>query len=103
MAMLTCRPSSTRDGHRTVVDIYTNTAPEVDRRGPRGTPGRYLIIELSPDDANASALSFSGGINNAIPLVGAYSVTQNANVVDDRGRVRLRPTPFAVTNQGIIN
>jgi len=49
------------------------------------------------------ALVFSGGINNPIPLVGAYSVTQNANVVDDRGRVRLRPMPFAITNQGVIN
>jgi predicted peptidase len=53
--------------NRTVVDVYTNNAPELDRRGPTGTPGRYLIIELSPDDPNAGALVFSGGINNPIP------------------------------------
>jgi predicted peptidase len=88
---------------RTVVDVYTNDAPELDRRGPRGTRGRYLIIELNPDDPNASALAFSGGINNPIPLVGAYAVTQNADVVDDRGRVRLRRLPFAISNQGVIN
>jgi predicted peptidase len=89
--------------NRTVVDVYTNNARELDRRGPRGAPGRYLIIELSPDDPNASALVFSGGINNPIPLVGAYSVTQNADVVDDQGRVRLPALPFAISNQGVIN
>ena len=86
--------------NRTVVAVYTNDDPEVDRRGTRGEPGRYLIIELNPNDPNAGALVFSGGINNPIPLVGAYSVTQNADVVDDRGRVRLPDTPFAITNQG---
>ncbi|HEX5781932.1 MAG TPA: alpha/beta hydrolase-fold protein, partial [Solirubrobacteraceae bacterium] len=75
--------------NRTVVDVYAK--------------GRKLIIELDPDDPNASALVFSGGINNPIPLVGAYSVTQNGNLVDDRGRVRLRPLPFAITNQGVIS
>jgi predicted peptidase len=89
--------------NRTVVDVYTNDAAELDRRGRRGEPGRYLIIELSPDDPNAGALLFSGGINNPIPLVGAYSVTQNADLVDDRGRVRLPAMPFAITNQGQIN
>lgn len=89
--------------NRTVVDVYANDAPELDRRGPRGTRGRYLIIELDPDDPNAGALVFSGGINSPIPLVGAYAVTQNADVVDDRGRVRLRRLPFAITNQGVIN
>ena len=75
--------------NRTVVAVYTNDDPEVDRRGTRGEAGRYLIIELNPSDPNADALTFSGGINNPVPLVGAYSVTQNADVVDDRGRVRL--------------
>jgi predicted peptidase len=85
--------------NRTVVDVYTNDDPELDRRGRRGEPGRYLIIELDPNDPNAGALVFSGGINNPIPLVGAYSVRQNANL----GRVRLPALPFAITNQGQIN
>ena len=89
--------------NRTVVAVYTNDDPEVDRRGTRGEAGRYLIIELNPSDPNANALIFSGGINNPVPLVGAYSVTQNADVVDDRGRVRVPDTPFAITNQGQIN
>jgi predicted peptidase len=91
--------------NRTVVDVYTNNTPELDRRGPKGTPGRYLIIELSPDDPNASALVYNAatGLNAPVPLVGAYSVRQTANVVDDQGRIRLRATPFAVTNQGVIN
>jgi len=91
--------------NRTVVDVYTNNAPELDRRGPRGTPGRYLIIELNPNDVGASALVFTGmpGRNQPVPLVGAYAVTQTADVVDDRGRQRLRRTPFAITNQGVIN
>src|SRR5688572_6136826 len=89
--------------NRTVVAVYTNDDPEVDRRGTRGEPGRYLIIELNPNDANAGALVFSMGSNNPIPLVGAYSVRQNADVVDDRGRVRLPALPFAITNQGQIN
>jgi predicted peptidase len=89
--------------NRTVVDVYTNNVPELDRRGPRDTPGRYVIIELNPDDANAGALVYAMGRNEPIPLVGAYSVQQTANIVDDRGRVRVRATPFAIANQGVLN
>lgn len=88
---------------RTVVDVYTNDVPELDRRGPRDTPGRFLIIELSPDDPNAGALVYAMGRNEPIPLTGAYSVRQTADVTDDRGRVRLPRTPFAILNQGQIN
>ena len=89
--------------NRTIIDVYTSDVPELDRRGPRGTPGRYLIIELSPDDPNAGALVYAMGRNEPVPLVGAYAVRQTANVVDDRGRVLLRASPFAITNQGVIN
>ena len=90
---------------RTVVDVYTSDTAELDRRGPRGRPGRYLIIELDPDDRNAGALIYdvATGINNPVPLTGAYAVTQTASVVDEQGRVRLRATPFTITNQGAIN
>jgi len=91
--------------NRTVVAVYTNDAPELDRRGPRGTPGRYLIIELDPNDEGASALLYNVAtrINQPVPLLGAYRVTQVADVVDDQGRQRLRRSPFAITNQGAIN
>ena len=89
--------------NRTVVDVYTTTAPELDRRGRRGSPGRYVIVELDPADRNAGALTFSGGINNPIPLVGAYTVRQTANIRNAQDDVALRATPFAVANQGVIN
>jgi predicted peptidase len=89
--------------NRTVVDVYTNNVPELDRRGPRDTPGRYVIIELGAGDANGGALIYAMGRNEPIPLVGAYSVTQTANIVDDRGRVRVPATPFAIANQGVLN
>jgi predicted peptidase len=88
---------------RTVTAVYTNNAPELDTRGPKGAPGRYLIIELSATDPNGGALVYAMGRNEPIPLTNAYAVRQTADVVDDRGRVRLRATPFAITNQGSIN
>jgi len=90
---------------RTVVDVYTNNAAEVDRRGARGRPGRFLILELSPNDPNGSALSFdpSTGLNNPLPLVGAYAVRQTADVRDQQGNVLLPASPFTVTNQGVIS
>lgn len=88
---------------RTVVDVYTNNAAEIDTRGPKGTPGRFLIIELSPDDRNSGALVYSGGRNEPIPLTGAYSIRQNADVTDANGKVRLKAAPYAITSQGQIN
>ena len=92
-------------GPRTVVDVYTSEEAELDRRGPRGRPGRYLIIELDPADPNAMGLIYDvvTGINNPVPLAGAYAVTQTAPVVDEEGNVQLRPTPFAIHNRGAIN
>ncbi len=91
--------------NRTVVDVYTSDVPELDRRGQRGGPGRYVIVELDPNDPNASALEFSLStfLNNPIPLVGAYSVRQTADIRGASGRVALRASPFAVANQGVIS
>jgi predicted peptidase len=89
--------------NRTVVDVYTNNAPELDRRGPRGTPGRYLIIELSPDDPDAGALVFSGGINNRSRWSALTRSHRTPTWSTTGGRVRLRPLPFAISNQGVIN
>jgi predicted peptidase len=88
---------------RTVVDVYTSDAPELDTRGPKGTPGRYLIIELDQNDRNAGALVYAQGRNEPIPLTGAYAIRQTQNVTDDRGRVRLQASPYALTNQGQID
>lgn len=88
---------------RTVVDVYTSDVAELDTRGPKGTPGKFLIIELDQNDPNAGALVYSGGRNEPIPLTGAYAVRQTADVTDDKGRIRLKAAPFALTNQGQIN
>jgi predicted peptidase len=92
-------------GSRTVVDVYSNNAAEVDRRGPKGHRGRYLILELSSDDPNAGALRYDpvAGINNPLPLVGAYAVRQIADLLDSRGNVVLPASPFTITNQGVIS
>jgi predicted peptidase len=92
-------------GSRTVVDVYSNNAAEVDRQGPRGRRGSYLIIELDPDDPNAGALRYDpvAGINNPLQLVGAYTVRQSADVLDHRGNVVLPASPFGITNQGVIS
>ena len=87
---------------RTVTDVYTSDVAEIDTRGPKGTPGRYLIIELDQNDRNAGALVYSAGRNEPIPLTGAYAVRQTQDVTDG-SRVRLRATPYALTNQGQIN
>jgi predicted peptidase len=88
---------------RTIVDVYTSNAPELDTRGPKGTPGRYLIIELDQSDPNAGALVYAQGRNEPIPLTGAYAVRQTQDLTDANGKVRLKATPFALTNQGQIN
>ncbi|WP_234365513.1 hypothetical protein [Streptomyces sp. RTd22] len=40
---------------RTVIRAYPNTVARTDDHPEAGRPGRYLIIELDPDDANAQA------------------------------------------------
>jgi predicted peptidase len=43
---------------RTVTDVYANRAAE---RADRGEDGRFVIVELSPDDAGAALWSTGGG------------------------------------------
>ncbi|MBE2317832.1 phospholipase [Solirubrobacter sp. CPCC 204708] len=88
---------------RTVTAVYTSDAPELDTRGPKGTPGRLIIIELDQNDPNAGALVYAQGRNEPIPLTGAYAVRQTQPITDDRGRTRLPAAPYALTNQGQIN
>lgn len=88
---------------RTVVDVYVNNRAQRDTRGDPGRPGRFVIIELSADDLNASALFWTGVMNEPHPLVGAYAIRQTRDIVDGQGRVVLPAGPFAVTNQGVLN
>ncbi len=92
-------------GSRTVVDVYSHNAAEVDRQGAKGRRGNYLIIELNPGDLNAGALRYDpvAGINNPLQLVGAYTVRQSADVLDHQGDVVLPASPFGITNQGVIS
>nr|WP_231134637.1 cellulose binding domain-containing protein [Motilibacter deserti] len=82
---------------RTVVRAYTNDEPE---RAAQGTRGKYLILELSTDDANAGALQYTGGINNPYQL--SYSVTQTADVLDARGRLELAASALPVTTTSTV-
>jgi len=89
---------------RTVVDVYPNTSARVDAAGHEGRSGRYLIIELDPDDPNAAAQEYTEETWTVpFPLVGAYSIRQTADIVDSRGRVILPASPFAITNDGVVN
>ncbi len=88
---------------RTVVDVYVNNRAERDTRGAQGRPGRFIIIELSADDPHASALFWTGVMNEPYPLVGAYAIRQTRDIVDAQGGVQVPASPFAVTNQGVLN
>ena len=89
---------------RTVVDVYPNTSARVDAAGHDGRSGRYLIIELDPNDANAPAQEYTEETWTVpFPLVGAYSIRQTADIVDSSGRVILPASPFAIANDGVIN
>jgi predicted peptidase len=89
---------------RTVTDIYPNNSPRVDAAGNEGGEGRYLIIELDPNDANAAAQEYTPETWTVpFPLVGAYSIKQTADIVDSSGQVILPASPFAIVNDGVIN
>jgi predicted peptidase len=89
---------------RTVIDVYPNDAPAVDTRAGTGRSGRYLIIELDPNDANAAAQEYTEETWTVpFPLVGAYSIRQTVDIIDSRGRVILPASPFALRNAGVIN
>lgn len=89
---------------RTVIDVYPNTSARIDTSGHDGRSGRYLIIELDPNDANAAAQEYTDETWTVpFPLVGAYSIRQTADVLDASGRVLLPASPFAIANDGVIN
>ncbi|MFJ9587805.1 PHB depolymerase family esterase [Streptomyces acidicola] len=83
---------------RTVTRVYPNTAAEVDDRRHAGRPGRYLVIELDPDDTNARA---SGAVD-PLPLDRAYAVRQVADVTAGDGRLVLAAGSLTIRNNDLI-
>lgn len=90
-------------GARTVTDVYSTSRPVL-RTGRTWTEqGRYLIVELAPEDENASVnYTTADGANAPHQLIGAYAITQTVDVRDDRGHL-LAARPFSITNDGVIN
>ncbi len=87
---------------RTVTDVYSSGDPAIDSWRPKEGPGRYLVIELDPADANASVnFTTADGANAPYDLDGAYRITQTASLRDGRGST-LPPDPFAIENDGVV-
>ncbi|MFI0820187.1 PHB depolymerase family esterase [Streptomyces sp. NPDC021098] len=86
-----------RSAARTVIRAYPNTVAGTENHPKAGRPGRYLIIELDPDDANAPA---SG--TDPLPLDRAYAVRQVADVRTPGGDLVLPAGPLAVRNDDVI-
>ncbi|MCQ8187727.1 phospholipase [Streptomyces sp. RCU064] len=83
---------------RTVTRVYPSTVARTDDLPDAGRPGGYLVIELDPDDANARA---SG--TDPLPLHGAYTVRQVADVRTPGGDLVLAAGPLAIRNDDVIN
>ena len=87
---------------RTVLDVYSSPTLPGDEWRLDARPGRYLIVELDPGDANAGVNGNSAdGATAPRDLDGAYTVTQTAVLRDDRGRT-LTPPPYALENDGVV-
>ncbi|MFI0767504.1 PHB depolymerase family esterase [Streptomyces sp. NPDC021218] len=82
---------------RTVRRVYPNTVAGTADLPHRGRPGRYLIIELDPDDTNAQAAG-----TDPLPLHRAYAVRQTADVRTPGGDPVLAAGPLAIRNDDVI-
>ena len=76
-------------GARTIVSVYTNSAP---RRSATAAKGNYLIIELDQNDANSRA--FRGGC----PLQLNYSASWG-DLHNRFGRIEVAASAVSTTNQ----
>lgn len=84
---------------RTVTEVYlSDTAQPGDAR----SRGRYVVVELATDDANASVLWYDGTVNHRFALENAYLVQLTEDVVDRRGRVLLRATGDALASDDVV-
>ena len=85
-----------------MLDVYSSATLPGDQWRLDARPGRYLILELDPADANAAVNANSAdGATAPRDLDGAYTVTQTAALRDDRGRT-LTPPPYALSNDGVV-
>ncbi|MFD5317054.1 phospholipase [Streptomyces sp. NPDC127098] len=84
-----------RTGARTVVRAYTNDAPGFTGRQ---RPGRYVVLELDPDDPLAPG-AYNETFTRFYDLTGAYQVRQVENLT---ARVPAR-TDAPVVNSGVRN
>lgn len=84
---------------RTVTRAYLSETAEP------GTPrarGRFVVVEVSPDDPNAGVLRYDGTLNHRLPLESAYLVQVLDDVVDRRGRVLLGATGDALAADDVV-
>jgi predicted peptidase len=86
-------------GPRTVISGYTSKTPGMTTPAQ---PGRYVILELDPNDANAYVTYDDGG-TRIYPLEGAYTTTQVEDLVGPNGKVRVPAGSPPVTNDGVLN
>lgn len=71
--------SKLASGPRTVTRVYTNDRPA---RAARQTPGRFIIVEVAPTDANSPA-SYYAPNSIVLDLVRRYEVRQVAPIAGD--------------------
>lgn len=68
---------------RTVTKVYTNDEIAVSEKPKEG---QYVIIELNPEDANASTLTFNQDLFLNYVIGTNYTVTQNTDVKTESGK-----------------
>ncbi|EJK84888.1 hypothetical protein PMI03_02399 [Rhizobium sp. AP16] len=84
-------------GGRTITKIYANTTAALAEKGKNG---KFVIIELSPDDANALLYSADGG--NASQKPAKISVIQTGSITAVNGDIYAASTK-AMTNRSVVN
>lgn len=90
--------TATLDGQsaaRTVSDAYVSDSPTGDTRARDGE-GRYVVVELDDDDANASATFWDGTLTQPYDLEDAYDVQVREDLRSRSGRLVVPATDGAV-------
>lgn len=96
-----CRGGGITDSPRTVIRIYANTEPDISAKGENG---RYVIIELSPDDESAATVYLLGYEWSSLAHMKqiCLHVTQNRAISTENGGVCLIPE-WNIFNNRTIN
>lgn len=90
-------PSTFSVGGRTITKVYANIAAAPAEKGKNG---KFVIIELYPDDANA--LLYVAGKQNGIQKEAKVSVIQTGSVATANGDTYAASTR-AMTNKSVVN